>query len=288
MRYDQFLMEDITNQIIADLKKGECVWEKPWFTKNFPINAKTGKSYRGTNVWILAYRKQMNQYQSNAWLTFKQCQELGGLIKGGEHGSHICYYEPITVKDSESREEVELKTFRLLKFYVVFNLDQTVGLEGIQEKLIPKTQFERNLEAERVIVESGANIQFDDRDKAYYSPAEDKVLLPYRELFKDAEGFYETAFHELGHWTGNEKRLNRQLKSRFGDESYAMEELIAEMTGAFLSAHVGFRYRNQHAGYIQSWIKVLKNDKRALFTASAKAQAAFDFIVKKVLVEAVA
>jgi len=288
MMYKNEVMQGLTDRIIADLEKGVCPWEKPWFTRNIPVNGKTGRTYKGSNVLLLAYEKEMKGFSSNLWATFKQVQQLGGWVKPSSHCTKVCFYEPIVVSDNEPKDKVELRMFFLLRTYGVFNLDQTTGIEHLKEKYAPKTTFSRNAEAEKILVESGASIEFADRDKACYSPIEDKIVLPCRELFKDASRFYGTAFHELTHWTGHEKRLNRQFKHRFGDEAYAFEELVAEIGGAFMSSQVGYQYSNQHASYLESWLKVLRNDKRAIFSAAAKAQSACDFILKKQVEEAVA
>jgi antirestriction protein ArdC len=288
MDYRDEVMEKLTERIIADLEAGTCPWEKPWFTRNIPVNAKTERTYKGSNILLLAYEKERKGYRSNLWATFKQVQALGGWVKPKAHGTKVVFYEPIIVPENETKDDIEKKTFFLLRSYNVFNLDQTTGIEHLKDKQVRKTVFEQNIEAERILVESGARIEFEDRDTAYYNPYEDKIGVPFRDLFNDPSGFYGTVFHEITHWTGHESRLNRQFKHRFGDEAYAFEELVAEIGGAFLCSQVGYQYHNQHSSYIASWLKVLRNDKRAVFSAAAKAQSAVDFIVKKQFEEAVA
>jgi antirestriction protein ArdC len=134
--------------------------------------------------------------------------------------------------------------------------------------------------AERVLTESGARIFHTSLNEALYNPKEDHIVLPFKESFKNPEDYYGVGLHELTHWTGHESRLNRERGKRYGDQAYAFEELVAEMGAAFLCASVGIPYVTRHSDYIGDWIKVLKDHKRAIFSAAAKAQAAMDFVLK--------
>lgn len=275
----QEAMEAITDQIIKDLEAGNLPWDKPWFNR-IPMNASTGKSYRGINIIVLSGQRARRGYQSPAWVTFRQAQDLGGKIKKGEKGTEIVFYEIRSKETGEiDGEGNKIKDhFPLLKVYHVFNLDQTEGLDGYKEKFHnpPVVAIE---EGERILKSSGAAIYFDGVDQAFYSMGPDHISMPPRDSFKSTAGFYEVAFRELTHWTRHPSRLNRDFKERFGEEGKAFEELVAEIGGAFLCAHIGLPYHGNHSSYIASWLKVLKDDKQAILHAASQAQKAVDLIL---------
>ena len=273
------IYQEITNQIISDLEQGTPVWEKPWekgFT-GFPINVFSKSFYSGINTVILWHRQSQLGADSSQWLTFRQAQNLGGHIKKGAKAICVIFYKKITVEDKETEEE---KTIPILKAYPVFNLSQCEGLEHL--KKIPVTEdqiFQDEKQAEELIKTSKAEIVMAAFDEAGYQPKEDRILMPKKSQFKTGEGFYSTMFHELSHWTGHKSRLNRKTENRFGSKDYAFEELVAEISASFLCCHLGFRYSTRHSAYVDSWIKVLKEDKTAIFRASSLAQKATEFIL---------
>ena len=291
--------EEITSRILADLEKGVAPWEKPWKQGQglpLPVNACTKKPYRGINIvelWNDAARKG---YTFPSFVTFNQARELGGNIRKGQHGTQVIFYKRIPrekslrleIPEDEIETLPEDQTFMVLRTYTVFNLDQTEGLDHLKPKLNPVEPFKALEEAERILRDSGARIFHTALDKALYNPTEDHIVLPFKESFKSPEAYYGTALHELTHWTGHESRLNREKGKRYGDQAYAFEELVAEMGAAFLCASVGIPYATRHSDYIGDWIQVLKDHKRAIFSAAAKAQAAMDFLLKTNLVKAVA
>lgn len=233
-----------------------------------PMNAITGRCYSGINIPILWSSADLNCFPTNAWLTFKQAIEKGGRVRKGERATTVVFTKRITVdNDDDERQISMLRTFHL------FNVDQVEGIEALQAT--PETPPEGAVQA--FIDATGADIRYGG-NKAGFVPSWDIITLPNPSSFTGQEQYEATALHELCHWSGHEKRLNRDLKNRFGTQAYAAEELIAELGAAFLCAHLGVQGELRHASYIQSWISLLKDDDRAIFTAASKASQAADFL----------
>ena len=273
------IYQEITNQIISDLKNGNPVWEKPWEKgfMGFPVNVSSNSFYSGINTVILWHRQSKLGADSSQWLTFRQAQNLGGHIKKGEKAICIIFYKKITVEDKDTEEE---KTIPIIKAYPVFNLSQCEGLDHLKKLPVEKDQaFKDKEQAEELIKASKAQIIMAAFDTAGYEQKEDKILIPKKSQFKTEKGFYSTMFHELSHWTGHPSRLNRKINNKFGSKDYAFEELVAEISASFLCCHLGFHYSTQHSAYVKDWIKVLKEDKKAIFKASSLAQKATEFIL---------
>lgn len=269
------LYQEVTNSILASLEKGVAPWNKPWRTISrhggLPYNVTTGKPYRGINILLLA----MTPYGSNAWLTFNQAKAVGAHVKKGSKATTIVFYKTAVTKP-KGEEEEKGKTFPMLRAYSVFNIEQ---VENLPARLLPE-----KLEVEPIEENRGKDLLdkatvIHGGDRACYSPATDTILLPEIGQFESREAYLATAMHELTHWTGAPSRLSREYGKRFGDTAYAREELVAEMGAAFLCASLGIEGKLQHPEYIASWIKVLKDDKRAILTASSHAQKAADFIL---------
>ncbi len=288
------IAEEITGRILEDLEKGVAPWEKPWQVGRglpMPMNASTKKHYRGINVFALWDEQAKKGFSSPAWVTFNQAKALRGTVKKGEKGTGVVFYKRLAKTHSLNLDDevmLEEQTFWVLRTYTVFNLDQVEGLDHLKPKIEISEPFKAIAEAERVLKESGARILHSAIDRAFYEPKGDLITLPLKESFKTPEAYYATALHELIHWTGHEARLNRQFGKRFGNQAYAFEELVAEMGAAFLCVSCGIPYDTQHASYIRDWMKILKDHKRAIFTAAAKAQAGMDFVLKTKIEEAVA
>ncbi len=284
--------EEITNRILEDMEKGVMPWQEPWKVGKelpLPLNAATKHSYRGINIVVLWNEAARRGYSSLVFLTFNQAKELGGTVRKGEHGTQVIFYKPIP-KDRSLRREItgegeieelpEEEVIRVLRYYTVFNLDQTQGLDCLKPELEPVKSFQPHEEAERILAQSGVRIIHSPFGKALYNPNQDHIVLPRKEDFDSPQTYYENAFHELIHASGSPGRLNRERGKRFGDKAYAFEELVAELGAAFLCAGVGIPYTTRHAEYLADWVRLLRDDKRAIFSAAAKAQAAVDFILK--------
>ncbi len=286
MRTDVY--ERITNQIVAELEKGVRPWLKPWSGEHAagritrPLRA-NGIPYRGINVVMLWSAAMEKGYAAPIWITFKQAKELGASVRKGEQGSLVVYADKITRRetDVDTGEESE-RQIPFMKGYTVFNVEQVEGLPPhFYAKAEPPTEpVERIERAETFFAATRANV-IHGGNRACYVPSTDNIHMPCIDLFRNAISYYATLGHETIHWTRHPSRLDRDFgRKRFGDEGYAVEELVAELGSAFLSADLELTpdIRDDHAAYIGSWIKVLKNDKRAIFTAAAHAQRAADFL----------
>ena len=273
------LYDTVTNRIIAELETGAAPWVKPW--KNGPVtsgimphNGATHRPYNGINVMLLWAKREVKGYTTPNWMTCRQALALGAQVKGGEKATTVVFTKQLRFKDKETDEETKVG---MLKTYVVFNTDQIEGINHIPDarKLVSP---EHSIEAvETFITSTGADIRMGG-NKTCYVPSHDFVAMPEKHQFKSLEHYYATALHELVHFTGHPSRLNRDLKNRFSTKAYAAEELIAELGAAFLCAHLGIEGHLRHADYIATWLELLREDRRAIFTAASKASIASDFL----------
>ncbi|MCP4079877.1 MAG: DUF1738 domain-containing protein [Planctomycetaceae bacterium] len=288
----QDLYQEITNKIIAHMEQGKFPWVQPWDSNHaacavgLPVNATTQRRYSGINVLILWGAVFDHGFTSQNWLTFKQAKSLGGSVRKGEKGQVVCYadrFTPQKEREQARSEGRDPQTIPFLKRYRVFNIEQCENLcEDLPTGTIGKSQpsAEREIipRAERLAKDSGADIRHGG-DRAFYEPLRDFVQLPPQPAFFEQIDYYRTFFHELGHWTGHAKRLDRDQSGRFKTKSYAREELIAEMTAAFTCAALSIAPTVRHADYLASWLKILKEDKRAIFRAASQASKAAEFLL---------
>lgn len=278
----------ITNQIVSHLERGVRPWLKPWnaehaagrITRPLRYN---GMPYSGINVLSLWTSAMAQNFAGPIWMTFKQATELDGHIRKGEKGSLVVYADSITCKETDDKTGNEIeREIPFLKGYTVFNVDQIDGLPTVfyakaAPQLDPVARIER---ADRFFAALGATIGYGG-SRAYYSVAKDVIQMPPFVSFQDADSYYATLAHECTHWSGGVNRLNRNFGGhRFGSEGYAVEELVAELGAAFLCAdlELSLEPREDHASYIATWLDVLAQDNRAVFTAAAHAQRAADYI----------
>lgn len=278
------LYQQVTDSIISIIEAGQQGGGITWAqeaVKGMPINYKTKAAYNGVNVLLLWAAAREAGYSSNQWLTYKQAAELGGQVRKGEKSVQCVFFKMLNVQDKDNQDE-DGKQIPMASPFWLFNLDQIDGLEKTQP-VAPCSEWAQIEEAEQVLRASGATIH-EQGQKAYYHPSVDEIYLPERIRFANLKEFYSVAMHELTHWTGAKTRLNRDFTGRFGSESYAFEELVAELGSAFLNADLGFVATTipNHAQYIDSWLKVLKNDKRAIFTAASQAGKAHRYIMDAV------
>jgi antirestriction protein ArdC len=278
----------ITNKIIADLEQGVRPWMRPWSADHAagritrPLRH-NGIPYKGINVIMLWSASVTKGYACPLWLTFKQAIELGGHVKKGESGELVVYANRITRTETDDKGEETEREIPFMKGYTVFNAEQCEDLPALYTAkshppaLTPLQRIER---ADRFFAATGADIRHGGT-RAYYAEGPDYVQMPPFETFRDAESFAATMAHELCHWTKHEKRLARDMgRVRWGDEGYAKEELCAELGAAFLCADLEItpEVRDDHAAYIATWLKALRDDKRLIFTAAAHAQRAADYL----------
>lgn len=278
----------ITNKIIADLEQGVRPWMKPWkaehaagrITKPLRHN---GQPYNGINILMLWSAAVSEGYAAPIWMTYRQAAELGGQVRKGQKGELVVYANTITRKetDAETGEETD-QTIPYMKGYTVFNVDQIDGLPSHYYQLAEPTldPVQRIEAVETFFAATGAAVHHGG-NQAYYTITQDRIQMPPFEAFKDAQSYYATLAHESTHWTRHPSRLDRDFgRKRWGDAGYAREELVAELSAAFLSAYLGLtpEVREDHSAYIASWLEVLKSDKRAIFQAASHAQRAVDFL----------
>lgn len=290
------LHQRITNQIIVAIEEGAGTYQMPWNPKlcgstssiGLPHNPVGQYSYHGINILSLWASQQDKNYFTPEWATFKQWQAVGAQVRRGEKGTLTVFFKSINTDRDLSDTDKENPHRRFIaKAAYVFNIAQVDGYEPpAQPLLLP---IDHNIAADELILSSGAIIYKDSRS-ACYIPSRDEIHLPPEGAFIDTQSYYSVALHELVHWTGHADRCDRDLHNRFGSEAYAAEELIAELGSAFLCAEIGISQepRIDHAQYINSWLKILKHDKRAVFTAAAKASQSTTFLTaltKKTTIE---
>jgi antirestriction protein ArdC len=277
----------ITNKIIVDLEQGVRTWMKPWNAGNTggritrPLRH-NGIAYSGINILMLWAEAMDKGFAAPIWMTFRQASELKANVRKGEKGSLVLYANSITRSEADDKGEETEREIHYMKGYTVFNVEQ---IEGLPEHYYGKPEvlnssIERIAHAESFFAATKADVRYRG-DRAFYSNDGDYIQMPVIEAFKDAESFYATLAHESAHWTKHPTRLDRSFgRKAWGDEGYAQEELVAELASAFLCADLGLtpQVRDDHASYIAEWLKVLQNDKRAIFSAAAHAQKAVDFL----------
>ena len=266
---------EVTNRIIDQLESGLIPWQKPWIASGNAVSRATGKPYSLLNQMILG--------RGGEYLTFAQCQKEGGKVRKGEKSQMVVFWKFIEQEDEETHEK---KQVPFLRYYNVFHIDQCEGLTAKHMPELPLTARPDEI-AENMIAayaqRSGVTIRHQEGDRAFYQPSTDTVVLPLLAQFAETAEYYSTAFHELTHSTGHASRLDRLSKTAyFGSEAYSKEELIAEIGAAALVNHAGLETANSFrnsAAYVQSWLKVLKEDKRFIVSAAGKAEKAVELIL---------
>lgn len=280
------IYETVTNAIVEQIERGAGEWRMPWHSHDGltpsvqPVSVSTGKRYRGLNTILLWCAAESKGYDSALWGTFKAWKQRGASVNKGEKATLVTFWksQDVTVTNDDGTTETRKAMFA--RGYHVFNVAQVSGFKGASEPAQPLPLNARIEGAERFFAAIPAEVRHGG-NRAYCSRARGHIQLPNFAAFDDAESYYATRGHETVHWSGHEPRLNRTFGKRFGDLDYAAEELIAELGAAFLCAHLSLSNepRKDHAQYLASWLKVLKSDKRAIFTAASQAQKAVDYLV---------
>lgn len=283
--------QEITNRIVSAMESA-ADFQLPWIKNTGgcfarPANIASGNAYNGVNVISLWVSALASDYPSNVWGTYKQWKDKGCQVRKGEKSSLVVFYKTFEVaQENADTGETEAGERRIARASRVFNAAQVDGFEIAAEDLPEVPQFDPIARAEAFAAATGATIE-EGGDRACYMPSQDMIRMPDRRRFvgtettSPAEGFYSTLNHELVHWSGASSRLDRDMSGRFGDDAYAMEELVAELGAAFLCADLGLtpEPREDHASYIKNWLTVLKSDKKAIFTAAAKASQAASWLL---------
>ncbi len=283
------IRQQVTDTIVQQLENGTVPWQKPWVGDDkrsfaIPKNFTTGNKYRGINILLLWASAIVHDYPAQEWASYKQWQDKKEAVRKGEKGSMIVYYDTI-----EKEEDGEIEKIPFLKSSVVFNRSQLASYTSAdnEPRLNPVPLVERIKHVEEFVANTGAIVEHKGYT-ACYIPSEDKIHMPVPEAFIDTEtstateGYYSTLFHELTHWTGNEKRLNRQGGKKFGDENYATEELVADIGAAFLCAELEITATTKadHANYLAHWLKALKDNKQCIISAASGASRAVELLLK--------
>jgi antirestriction protein ArdC len=275
-------MQEFADKIVASLEVGVKPWIQPWDAMKCdglqgPFNPTTRARYHGINILILGMSVLAFQTGDPRWCTYQQAREKGCHVRKGERATTIFFTKRYTVKDEEA-EEGE-KSIKILKHYAVFHASQIEGMPPYTPPGIEDAPWRRPEAADLILKNSGAVVRLGG-DKAFYSPSTDHIQLPPENAFRGPPEWAATALHELAHWTGHATRLNRDMSKRFGSAGYAMEELRAELSSAFIAGELGIPADvPQHASYIAGWLKPLKSGKREIFRAAADAQRIADMVL---------
>jgi len=280
------IQQVVTDNIIAAMEKGIVPWRKPWNGHGSQVSLSTGKPYRGINTLILDAVQMSRGYELPLWGTFKQISAMGGKVMKGEKGTPVVLWKPMERED----EDGNVKSFMLMRYFTVFNVAQTEGLE-VPDKYLVTREPVPVMEGVREVLAYGPEVRHLAQDRAYYEPAKDRITLPTLEQFLSAESYAATALHEVAHSTGHESRLGRFDGSpvTFGCATYAEEELVAEMGAAMLATALGISVEwEQHAAYLSSWLKALKDDRGMIIKAAQKAQKVVDLVLAAEVVEVAA
>ena len=299
MKYEEHI-EKIANIFYEAIEKGTAPWVKPWKAEDFKSqshNPVTKTIYKGMNSFMLDMIRIDNNYKENAWLTFKQIKDLGGTVVKGSKASDVIFFEkrPRTDEDIERKEKKllqdntipsdlkkilidenrEKKVDMIFKSSNVFNIEQTINIDKDKIKALYKdNDFEKkdfiSIQDCQKVLDNVKDLEIKHfrQSKAYYSPVKDEIVLPEKEQFSSPESYYSVAFHELGHSTGHEKRLNRDLSDNPETKSYAKEELRAEIYSFLQAKELGMDYNlENHQSYVKSWAENLKDKKTEIYEA---------------------
>ncbi len=290
-RFDVY--EAITNQIITAIDAGTGKVQLPWHRKGAsimrPVNVASNNAYRGINTVALWAAADAHGYAHGLWGTYRQWQERGAQVRKGEKSSLIVFYKEFDRDESASDDQSADDRQRryMAKASSVFNVAQVDGYVA-PELETPVEIIDPIEAADRLIAGIGADIRIGG-EEAYFAPKSDYIVMPDKHRFTGTatstatEGWYSTLLHELTHWSGHEARLARQYGERFGDDAYAMEELVAELGAAFLCGDLGITIepRPDHAAYIDHWLKIMKGDRKAIFAAASAANKAAEYILSR-------
>jgi antirestriction protein ArdC len=282
------LYDEITKKIIAELEAGRVPWVQPWNAAPAPLgmpkNASTGRAYSGINVLILWIACLEHGFTTQNWLTFRQALKLGGHARKGEKGVTAVFADrfiPYRERQRAAEAGDQPDAIPFLKRFTLFNTDQCEDLPpGLAPPLHSLEQHQDGVlpQAEALIRATGADIRIGG-NKAFYVPAADFIQVPPPAAYFETIDWHRTVFHELGHWTGHETRLKRDMTGDFGSSSYAREELVAEISGAFVCAALSIVPTVRHADYLGHWLEVLREDNRAIVRAASAASKAADYLL---------
>jgi antirestriction protein ArdC len=278
--------QELTDKVVAALEAGTKPWQRPWDPEkaggpSMPVNAATGRRYRGINTFVLGISPLAFASADPRWCSYRQAAERGWQVRRGEKATQIYFYKPLEIADPRFPDEGDAskKTIPLLRTFTVFHASQMDGIPEFVPPTMQKPLWRRIEDADLILRNSGVPVRIGG-DRAFFSPATDHIQLPPDEVFHSQECWAATVMHELAHASGATHRLNRDMTGRFGSRAYSQEELRAELASVFLGSMIGLPSDiPNHASYINSWIVALKNDKREIFHAAADAQKIADYLL---------
>ena len=292
----------VADRLIAAIERGTAPWTQAWKPgggSRLPVNVASGKPYRGMNSVDLASRADQRGYADQRWGTFKQVLALGGAVRKGEKGAKIVYWrfedrKPVLdaagqpKRDKEGQpvyQVVPLRNPQVFR-YTVFNADQCDGLPAREAEAVAQ-RWDPIEAADRVLAHSGARIEHTADSRACFDMQRDRIVLPFKEQFESAPNYYQTALHELGHWTGHPERLNRETliqgtRDGYGSKQYAREELRAEISSLITGDRLRLGHDpGRHASYVGAWVQALREDPREIYRASKDAQQISDYVLDR-------
>jgi len=297
---DQYFRR-VADVLIAQIKAGTAPWVQSWEAgeRVQPYNLKTGKSYRGGNSTWLASVSEMRGYRDERWGTYRQIQESGGQVRRGQKGASIIYWQwekrqlardsagkPVLDDNSQPVYQVAKLERPRSYMYTVFNAEQTTGLppRPLREG---GHQWDRNEQVEALFENCGARVEHVKQDRVFYDLGRDLIVMPHREQFTSPAGYYQSALHELGHWSGHPDRMNRETLVegvQQGPKSleYAREELRAEISSMITGDRLGVGHDGSRtAAYVDFWVKTLQDHPQEIYLASRDAQAISDYVLER-------
>ncbi|MGN8056092.1 ArdC family protein [Pedobacter sp. 22163] len=282
----------VAEKVIEGLRAGTAPWQIPWDASGMPFllpyNFQSGKRYKGINALSLL----MAGRDDPRWMTYRQAEESGMQVRKGEKSMLIQFVKTTderTKRDASGKvmhdelgkpiKDITALPHAIIRNAYVFNAAQIDGMPKLEREL-PGIDWQPNERAEKMIASSGAKILHEYSGKAFYSPKNDAITLPYKDWFSQDHKYYATLLHELGHWTGHSQRLNRDMGNSFGDLLYAKEELRAEIASMIMGQELGIGHDpGQHFAYVESWIKILEDNPFEIFSASMDAERIFNYIM---------
>jgi antirestriction protein ArdC len=284
------LYQEVTDKIVAAIEAGTAPWQRPWnkvASAGMPMNGVSSRPYNGVNALLLMMATQTQAYSDNRWFTFKQVNELGAKVKKGSKSTPVYFFKMLDARDgdeiaSKAGDTKHAKQIPFLTEYRVFHASQIDGIEAIEQ---PQRQW-TPIQALQEIVDRLKPIIRYGGDRAFFAPGLDFIQMPPEGAFPNAGAFAGTLTHEISHWSGGESRLNRKFGT-WGTDDYSEEELRAEICSACLCAEFGIPTSiDNHAAYVGSWVKKLREDKFAIFRAAKDARRMADFITGRLVLDA--
>lgn len=271
------IKQEVTDRIVKALEEGRMSPANMWARSaagGLPVNYSTRDPYSGANVLLLWLESNDRGFTRNEWLTYNQAKSIGAQVRRGAKGCPLVRFNQVERVDQETGE---VEFYPAPTSFVVFNVEEVDGIAGP----VRYDTFEPIELAEQIMERSGVTIR-ETGERAFYRVSTDECFLPERARFANASNFYHVALHEVTHSTGHPSRLAREFGARFGDDAYAFEELVAELGSAFCLARIGLdeSQLEYHASYLDAWLRVLKADRNAIFTAAGQAAKAFSYLMR--------